>query len=189
MVITVLRQQLTTVVSGVSRLNPATCIRQQRNAHFWCCRGRPRAVAKRAVACLSRKYLSKLKYIVLSFSTKSHLELTLYLARKCTKIITEQKIRAVENTVACPKRVRDVLSLRFPYWSTFENPENFQVRLALRASAARPLARARSGRLRRPRLRRRPEFRSGRSAAEDIPARSVQSVMDIPGLGRSGRGL
>ena len=43
-------------------------------------------------ACLSRKYLSKLKYIILFFSAKSHLNLILHLARKCTKIITEQNV-------------------------------------------------------------------------------------------------
>ena len=38
-------------------------------------------------------------------------------------------------------------------------------------------------------MRRRPEFRSGRSAAENAPVRSVRSVVDTPVLGRSGRGL
>ena len=93
------------------------------------------------------------------------------------------KCRAGEHILAWPERVSGVLSLRFPYLSTFENPENFLGRLALRASAARPLARARSGRLRRARLRRRPEFRSGRSAAENAPVRSVRSVVGTPMLG------
>ena len=99
MVITVLRQQLITVVSGVSRLNPATGIRQQRiqtDAH----EQRQRAVAgreqwQREQWPLDRETLLGIvgiKCIIMFVATENHLTLILSLDRKCTKIITEQNV-------------------------------------------------------------------------------------------------